>query len=86
MNNQPQPIQDSQSSSPEASASMTFQQSMTRLQQIVNELSNPNLELEKAMQLFEEGLTLSKNCENQLSAFEKQMNTLMHANGMGGTQ
>ncbi len=56
---------------------MTFQQQMNRLQVIVNELNNPDLELEKAMALFKEGLALSKNCQSELSAFEKEMNTLI---------
>lgn len=56
---------------------LTFQQSMTRLEQIVNELNNPNVELEKAMDLFKEGLELSKSCQSQLESFETQMNDLI---------
>lgn len=56
---------------------MTFQQSMTRLEQIVEQLNAPDLELEKAMELFKEGLVLSKDCEKKLSEFENQLNELI---------
>lgn len=56
---------------------LTFQQSMNRLEQIVNELNNPQVELENAMALFKEGLELSKSCQSQLESFETQMNELI---------
>ena len=40
-------------------------------------LNSGNLELEKAMELFEEGLKLTQQCEVQLKAFENRMNTLI---------
>lgn len=64
---------------------MTFQQAMSRLEQITTMLSNPNLELEQAMQLFQEGLALSNDCQSQLDAFENQMNTLMAQNDAAKT-
>lgn len=50
---------------------------MNRLEKIVEELNSPDLELEKAMELFKEGLVLSKNCEKQLNSFEKELNMLI---------
>ncbi len=44
----------------------TFQEAMDRLDEIVNQLNSSKLELEEAMKLFEEGLKLSKQCEEQL--------------------
>lgn len=61
---------------------LTFQQSMNRLEAITNELSNPNVELERAMELFKEGLQLSKSCQSQLESFEKQMNELIQEDGV----
>ncbi len=55
----------------------TFKESMTRLDEIVKALNNNELELEEAMDLFEEGLKLSKQCEKQLKAFETKMDQLM---------
>ncbi len=62
---------------------LTFGQSMERLERIVNELSNPNVELEKAMELFREGLDLSRSCQKQLEHFENQMNELIQEDGGG---
>jgi exodeoxyribonuclease VII small subunit len=58
----------------------TFAQSLNRLERIVDELNQPNLELERAMQLFKEGLQLSKQCGGQLEAFEHEMNALIYEN------
>lgn len=55
----------------------TFQEAMDRLDEIVNQLNSSKLELEEAMKLFEEGLKLSKQCEEQLKIFETKMNTLL---------
>lgn len=56
---------------------LTFQQAMMRLDEIVRQLNSGSLELEKAMELFEEGLKLTQQCELQLKAFENRMNTLI---------
>ena len=56
---------------------LTFQQAMVRLDEIGRQLNSGNLELEKAMELFEEGLKLTQQCEVQLKAFENKMNTLI---------
>ncbi|MCF0246216.1 MAG: exodeoxyribonuclease VII small subunit [Ileibacterium sp.] len=56
---------------------LTFQQAMSRLDSIVEQLNNSSLELETAMSLFKEGLALSKQCESQLKQFETQMNELL---------
>lgn len=56
---------------------LTFAQAMERLDAISKQLGQPNLPLEEAMDLFKEGLQLTKQCENQLAAFEKEMNQLI---------
>ena len=64
-----------------ATKKLTFQQAMTRLDQIVAGLNSNQLELEEAMKLFEEGLQLTKQCEVQLKEFENKMNVLMVEEG-----
>ena len=56
---------------------MKFQEAMKRLDEIVSLLNGNNLELEDAIVLFEEGIKLSNQCENQLKEFETKMNDLM---------
>lgn len=60
---------------------LTFQEAMKRLDEIVNQLNSSQLELEEAMKLFEEGLKLSKQCEEQLKSFENKMNELIIKEG-----
>ncbi|MBB5185324.1 exodeoxyribonuclease VII small subunit [Faecalicoccus acidiformans] len=60
-----------------AEKQLKFQEAMKRLDAIVNQLNDQDLELETAMDLFEEGLMLSKQCSRQLEAFETKVNQLM---------
>ena len=56
---------------------MTFEQSMNKLEQIVQELESGDLPLEKAMSKFEEGIQLSKFCTGKLDETEKKITILM---------
>lgn len=49
---------------------MTFEKAMARLEEIVLGLEEGNLELEKTLNLFEEGLKLFRYCEGQLKGAE----------------
>lgn len=56
---------------------LSFKDSMNRLDEIVSQLESKDLELENAITLFEEGLTLVKKCDEQLNTFEKKVNSLI---------
>ncbi len=55
----------------------TFEQSMKKLEQIVQELESGDLPLEEAMQKFEEGIKLSKLCSKKLDETEKKTTLLL---------
>ena len=55
----------------------TFEQSMKKLEQIVQELESGDLPLEEAMQKFEEGIKLSKLCSEKLDETEKKITLLL---------
>ncbi|MDF9823910.1 exodeoxyribonuclease VII small subunit [Breznakia sp. PF5-3] len=55
----------------------SFRESMDRLDYIVSQLEQNDVELEEAITLFEEGLHLVKTCDSQLKKFEEQVTTLM---------
>ena len=55
----------------------TFKQSMERLDAIIEALDRNEIELEDAIQLFEEGLKMDKNCDAQLKQFEQRMKVLL---------
>lgn len=57
--------------------SKNFRESMDRLDYIVSQLEQNDVELESAIQLFEEGLHLVKSCDSQLKKFEAQVSSLM---------
>ena len=52
---------------------MTFEQALHRLEEIVEKLQTGEIELEKAYALFEEGIQLSRECEQKLNAIEQKM-------------
>lgn len=57
-------------------AEMKFEDQMNRLQEIVNELEKDNADLDKSIELYQEGLKLSKSLKDELAKFEKKINEL----------
>ncbi|MEE8431610.1 MAG: exodeoxyribonuclease VII small subunit [Candidatus Desulfatibia sp.] len=55
----------------------TFEKAMKKLEQIVQGLESGDLPLEKAINIFEEGVKLSKFCSNKLDETEKRVTILM---------
>ncbi|MEG0077395.1 exodeoxyribonuclease VII small subunit [Anaerorhabdus sp.] len=54
----------------------TFEQSMERLNDIVELLEKNDQPLDDTIKLFEEGLALVKECDQQLKGFEKKIDDL----------
>jgi len=50
---------------------------LARLETIVVELERGELPLEKALQLFEEGITISRFCNNKLTEAERKVEILL---------
>jgi exodeoxyribonuclease VII small subunit len=59
----------------------TFEESLKRLETIVNEMENSQLDIDKAMKLFEEGIALVKDCSEKLSETKKKIEILVEKNG-----
>jgi len=55
----------------------TFEQSMKKLEQIVQELESGDLPLEDSMKKFEEGIKLSSLCSEKLDETEKKITLLL---------
>lgn len=55
---------------------MSYEKAISRLEEIVRQLEDASTPLETAMELFKEGMTLSKFCHSKLSVIEKEMNVL----------
>lgn len=56
---------------------VSFEEAMNRLDSIVNTLERNEISIEEALKLFEEGLSLVKQCDTQLKSFEEKANTLL---------
>ncbi len=54
----------------------TFEDSITRLEEIVEALERGDVPLDKALNLYEEGIQLSRECTQNLKAAELRIKTL----------
>lgn len=54
-------------------AKLKFEDKMKRLQEIVDLLDSSDIELDKSISLYKEGLELSKELKEQLSAYEEKI-------------
>jgi exodeoxyribonuclease VII small subunit len=58
----------------------SFEQGLERLEQIVQELEKGDLALERALELFEEGMKLSAACRKKLEEAENRVEVLLKKN------
>lgn len=63
---------------------MTFENAMSELEDIVKKLEKGDVTLEESLSLFENGVKLSKECQQMLDKAEKKVSVLM-ANQNGET-
>jgi len=61
--------------------SESFEKNLERLDAIVQQLEDAELPLEKALQLYEEGMKLSAVCQKQLEEAEGRVEILMKKAG-----
>ena len=57
--------------------SKTFETSLTALEKIVRELERGDLPLEESLRLFEEGVKLSRECQERLNQAERRIEVLL---------
>jgi exodeoxyribonuclease VII small subunit len=58
----------------------TFESSLEELERIVRQLEQGELPLEKSLELFEQGVRLSRDCQERLSQAERRIEILMRDN------
>ena len=58
----------------------TFESSLEELEAIVRELEQGELPLEKSLELFEQGVKLSRECQERLNQAERRIEILMRDN------
>lgn len=58
-------------------AASDFEKDLERLETIVSRLESGELKLEESLKFFEEGLKLSRLCQERLNAAEKRLKELL---------
>ncbi|GEN52122.1 exodeoxyribonuclease VII small subunit [Halobacillus litoralis] len=60
---------------------ISFEEAMKQLEEIVEKLETGEVPLEKAIQYYQEGMKLSKLCSEKLGNVETQMQQIMNEHG-----
>ena len=63
-----------------AAEDIPFEEAMGKIETIVGELEEGDLALERSLELFEEGVRLSRACVQRLNAAERRIEVLMKDN------
>lgn len=58
----------------------SFEASLEALERIVRQLESGDLPLEKSLELFEQGIRLSRECQERLSQAERRIEILLRDN------
>jgi exodeoxyribonuclease VII small subunit len=58
----------------------SFEASLEALEAIVHQLEDGDLPLEKSLELFEEGIRLSRHCQERLNQAERRIEILLRDN------
>ncbi|SDI31550.1 exodeoxyribonuclease VII small subunit [Natribacillus halophilus] len=59
----------------------TFEADMKKLEHIIHQLEEGDVPLEKAIDMYQTGMKLSKRCHDQLQRVEKQMDQIVKETG-----
>jgi len=54
-------------------AEIKFEKALERLQEIVETLENGNIDIEKSLEYYEEGINLIKQCSSKLKKIENKI-------------
>ena len=58
----------------------TFEASLEALERIVRQLESGDLPLDKSLELFEQGIRLSRECQDRLNQAERRIEILLRDN------
>jgi exodeoxyribonuclease VII small subunit len=59
----------------------SFEESLSTLERVVAQLESGDLPLERALELFEEGVVLARRCQSQLEEAERKVELLLRERG-----
>ena len=61
-----------------------FEQQLQQLEELVTKMESGDLSLEDSLQAFEQGVTLTRNCQKLLSEAEQRVSRLQESQGQVG--
>ena len=56
---------------------LSFSKALARLEEIVNKLEDPNLDLEEGLKLLEEGVKLHRSCKKKLTEANVKISSIL---------
>lgn len=62
-------------------SNLNFEKALIRLEETVNKLENEELSLDESLKIFEEGISLYRLCNKELSEAEKKISLIIQENG-----
>lgn len=62
---------------------MSFEKKLNRLEEIVSKMESGDLSLDDSLKLFEEGVKLSRECNQELTQAEQKVKLLTSVNEKG---
>ena len=62
--------------------SYPFEASLEKLESLVEQMESGDLSLDESLKLFEEGIKLTRECQQALATAEQKVNQLMEQNGV----
>ena len=65
--------------------SYPFEASLEKLESLVEQMESGDLSLDESLKLFEEGIKLTRECQQALASAEQKVNLLMEKNGVTET-
>lgn len=65
----------------EQEVEIQFEEAMKRLEEVVNRLEEGEIPLEEAIELYQEGIQLSRICGQKLDAIEAKITQLLEEDG-----
>lgn len=64
----------------------TFETALAELEQLVQRMESGELSLEESLQSFEQGVKLTRQCQQALSSAEQRVQLLLEQNGQSMAQ
>lgn len=62
--------------------SYPFEASLTKLESLVEQMESGDLSLDDSLKLFEEGIKLTRECQQALASAEQKVSLLLEQNGV----